>query len=702
MRLAAAALAACVLVPLAARASELPSQLEPSEPFPHIAQQAPTIETVAPGVVFGEYAMHTAAGPLVVRVVAVEPRRSDVKVGEVLAHDALESHGETVGSMAKRTGAVAGINGDYYDIGNTNRPTNIVVRGGVLLQMPRNRYALAITRDGQPHIAEFSFMGQVEIGSRTTSLDAVDQSPPGGGTSLLTPAYGSVPPLENVTLVSLQPLGGTPPLSRYRVIDVVDNLTTQPPGYYVAIGPGAYNSVDVPATGDMVSASGDLSPIGLDSIDTAIGGGPLILHGGRWTDDPNGPNGGEYEKRIPCTGAAIAPDGRLFLIEVDGRRPSVSVGLTRREFSALMRALGASEGMAFDGGGSSTIAVRRLGDSESEVVSIPSDRVERPVGNGIFVYSTAPVGPAVRLVAQPGVIRAVSGAVVGLRMAAVDAANHVAVSGDVSATVEPPSLGEFRNRMFYARQAGTGRILMRSGPLKGAVALEVQSAPATIEIEPPRPNVDDGATLQLSARAFDPHGYALALAPALAWHATAGSIDGRGQYRAGSRDAEVSVRIGNVSANSRVTVGSHEVSLPFADRARFSTVPRGGSGSLARDARCRSCVQLAYSFGSNERAAYAMADVALPRDTIGLSFDVLDDGSASRLRIALRNAINEDALVDAAVLDQPGWRHVTVRFSVEAVQAERLLAMYVLPPKGMQLSSGRIVLRNVRAVVAGN
>ena len=383
VRLAAAVLAAYVLVPLAARASELPSALEPSEPFPRITQQAPTIETVAPGIVFAEYALHTAAGPLVVRVVAVEPRRSDVKVGEVLAHDALESHGETVGSMARRTGAVAGINGDYYDIGTrTARPTSSCAPAFFCRcrEVATRSPSRATVNPISPSSA--SWTGRDRFA--TTSLDAVDQSPPGGGTSLLTPAYGSVPPLENVTLVSLRPLGGTPPLTRYRVIDVVDNLTAQPPGYYVAIGPGAYNSVDVPATGDIVSASGDLSPIGLDSIDTAIGGGPLILHDGAWADDPNGPDGGEYEKRIPCTGAAIAPDGRLFLIEVDGRRPSVSVGLTRREFSALMRALGADEGMAFDGGGLSTIAVRRLGDAESEVVNIPSDRVERPVGNGLF------------------------------------------------------------------------------------------------------------------------------------------------------------------------------------------------------------------------------------------------------------------------------------------------------------------------------
>ena len=74
----------------------------------------------------------------------------------------------------KRTKAVAGINGDYFDIGNTNRPENIVVRGGALLQVPYKRYALAITRDGGAHIAEFSFSGELQVNERTLSLGGID------------------------------------------------------------------------------------------------------------------------------------------------------------------------------------------------------------------------------------------------------------------------------------------------------------------------------------------------------------------------------------------------------------------------------------------------------------------------------------------------------------------------------------------------
>ena len=685
-----------------AHAGLLPARIAPAAPFPQILEQAPTVESVAPGIDYGEYSLLTAAGPLAIHVIAVDPRRGDVRVANVLANNALESRGETVASMAQRTAAVAGVNGDYFDIGNTNRPQNIVVRDGTLLQLPKKRYALAVSRDGTARIAEFTFSGELVIADRTMPLDAIDQlPPPNGNLSLITPEYGKLRPQDNVTLAQLQPIGGTPPLARYRVTGIVDNSAPQPPGYYVAIGINDYGIVGVPDPGAIVTAGGTLDPIGAASLVTAIGGGPLILHGGSWYDDPDGPAGGEYARRIPCTGAAVAPDGRIFLIEVDGRQPEVSVGLKRPEFAALMRALGATEGMAFDGGGSSTMAVRRLGDAAPGMVTSPSDGKERPVGDGLFVYSTAPVGPAVRLVARPGVVRAVAGAAVPLRVAAVDAANHVAASGTaVAASVVPASLGAFDDGRFVARRAGTGRLALRADRLTGSVPLEVVSAPARVKIVPARPNVDPGGTIVLAARAYDARGYPLALPAVLPWSAAGASIAGNGALRAGSRNAGVTVRVGSVIAAARVTVGSHDVALPFAQNARFVTAPHGGGGSVAAGQGCATCVRLTFSLGRGERAAYAMADVALPPDAIGVTFDLQDDGSDGRVRVSVRNEINEDTLLDATRLGAPGWRRVVVRFPVDT-QASRLMAIYVLPPRGIQASAGSIVVRNVRAIVAG-
>jgi hypothetical protein len=685
----------------AAFASELPARIDPAAPFPRIIEEAPSIESIAPGVAYANYQLETTAGPLAIHVVAVEPR-SDVKIGSVVADDSLVSHGETIGSMARRTRAVAGINGDFFDIGNTNRPINMVVRDGALLQLPYKRYVLAVTRDGMPHIAEFTFTGEIAIDDRTMPLDGIDEMPqPDGGVSLLTPLYGRVPPRENLTLAALEPLEGVPPLARYRVTGIVDNLSPQPPGYYVAIGPNDYSIVGVPQVDAVVSATGDLSPLGLSSMTAAVGGGALILHDGEWYDDRDAPYRQENFKRMPCSGAAIAPDGRLFLVEVDGRQPELSVGVTRREFAALMRALGATEGLLLDGGGSSTLVVRRLGDIVADVVNSPSDGRERPVADGIFVYSDAPVGPPVRLVARPGTIRAVDGAEVPLRIAAVDAAYHVAAETTaVRAGVLPSRLGTFHDGEFIALRPGTGRLELRGDGVRGEIPIEIDATPARTSITPVRPNVDPDSTIALRARAYDSRGYVLALPPLLRWSANAGAIDRWGRFHAGSRDAVVAVHIGDTVASARVTVGSHDVALPFAQLVRFVTARRGGPGSLVRDAGCASCVRLSFSFGNGERAAYAATDIPLPDDTIGLEFDVQDDGSDARVRVAVRNEINEDVLVDATHLGEPGWRTIAVRFPPDT-RAARLTAIYVLAPKGIELSEGSIVLRDVRAIVAG-
>jgi len=306
----------------------------------------------------------------------------------------------------------------------------------------------------------------------------------------------------------------------------------------------------------------------------------------------------------------------------------------------------------------------------------------------------------VRYVARPGVVRALAGAQVPLRFAGLDAANHVTAAAQPTAIVSPGSLGTIQGGTFVALHPGSGRIVLRGGAIAGEVPVEVVATPARVQILPERPNVDRGGGLALKARAYDARGYPLDLPQSLPWSAGGGSIDARGFYRAGPHDARVDLRIGATAASAFVTVGSHEVALPFAQSAHFVTIPSGGQGALIKDLQCRGCVELRFSFGAGERAAYAMSDLALPAGTIGMAFELRDDGSAARLRVAVRNAINEDVLLDATQLGEPGWRDVALRFP-PGTDAARLVAIYALASKGIELSEGSVVIRNVRAVVAG-
>ena len=66
------------------------------------------------------------------------------------------------------------------------------------------------------------------------------------------------------------------------------------------------------------------------------------------------------------------------MVVVDGRQAPHSVGMTLPEVTALLEALGATEALNLDGGGSSTMVVGRVARNH------PSDEAgERPVVNAL-------------------------------------------------------------------------------------------------------------------------------------------------------------------------------------------------------------------------------------------------------------------------------------------------------------------------------
>ena len=74
--------------------------------------------------------------------------------------------------------------------------------------------------------------------------------------------------------------------------------------------------------------------------------------------------------RHPRSAAGLSADGRtLFLLAVDGRRPG-SIGATEAELGMILRQLGASGGLGFDGGGSTALVLRR-GDGAVRALNTP-------------------------------------------------------------------------------------------------------------------------------------------------------------------------------------------------------------------------------------------------------------------------------------------------------------------------------------------
>lgn len=695
------------LAGLALAAALLPLSVQPAPPFPKIVTDAPVISDVAPGIRYGDYSMLTADGPLSVHVLAVDLHDPLVRVGTELAGDRLLSSGETVSSMAARTGAVAGINGDYFDINQTNQPLNILVQNSVLERMPMHRWALAFGKDDTPLFTEFEVSAQATLPGGVLPLKTVnDWPPPGGGAVLITSSYGPLHPQENVTEFTLEPVDGTPPFATYRVTGIADNTVAQPPGYYLAIGPNAYSALPLPNTGDTISVNGTSSPP-LDGILSAIGGGPLLVKDGAWYADPDGPNKGEFLTHMPATAAGVTQDGTLLLFEIDGRQPALSIGVLQPQLASLMIAFGVVTGMQFDGGGSSTMVARLPGDTDAAVQNSPSDGQERRVGDALLVYSDAPFGPPAKISVLPQTVRALPGASVPLHVAITDASGHAVRSCpcNLHLQVLPSSAGTIDRQTFVAGEHPQDAVIrIESGALRTEIPVHVTTAVARGEILPLRPALQARETVQLSARAFDASGYPIAVPPDLPWSARNAAIGTTGKLHVFESDADVSVRLGDKVVTQAVTVGEHAEPIALSD-VTFTTAPRNGPGGIDRAQPCAQCTTLHYDFTGDERAAYIVTSMALPERALAISADVFGDGNGEILRLAINNAINERFLYTFATVDWHGWRHVEFRLPPALPQPVTLRALYVINRVGLMpavSAAGAVSIRDLRVTLAGS
>ncbi|MBC2902623.1 phosphodiester glycosidase family protein [Streptomyces cupreus] len=112
----------------------------------------------------------------------------------------------------------------------------------------------------------------------------------------------------------------------------------------------------------------------------AVGGYPVLVGGQPLA-------GLDNNTSAVRSAVGIGGEGKqVLLFSLDGG--SAYRGLTIAEIAATMRTLGAADAFSLDGGGSSTLVARAPGASAVTVRNHPSGGVERPVPNGIGVFTT--------------------------------------------------------------------------------------------------------------------------------------------------------------------------------------------------------------------------------------------------------------------------------------------------------------------------
>jgi hypothetical protein len=505
-------------------------------------------------------------------------------------------------------------------------------------------------------------------------LTAVNEWPPQGGATFLTPAYGSLKATSGVSVLQLVPadpvhlaatIAGT-----YRVAAIGAATAQDVQGPLLGFGSAALSIAPLPSVGDSVTVSASTLPP-LDTVATAVGGGPLLLSDGAFAEDTNAPAPEETDVRFPVAGAGLTPSGELLLATVDGRSSALSIGLTRPEFAALFLGLGADNAMAFDSGGSATLVARVLGDESASVLNEPSDGEERAVADGFFVYSDAPSGPPSRLVVRPDAIVALPHAAVALRLALTDAWGH--------------GLGVAHLAHGDAIVAGgkSEQRVLRVGKVSARVAIDVVARVSRLALAVDQRDPAPGATVTFTATGFDSRGRPVALGGAVRWSADRGRFSKPGVYVAAARDALIVATAPGARGSFVLPVGRHVATLPFFDPAHaatwhFSSVPSGSPGSLTFAAG-QPELDLSYDFSSGERAAFAEGDFALPGDPQTFALDIRGDRSGVGVRAAFVNRFGERrALTLAKSVDWSGWQMRSIVLPDDLNPPVQLVSLYAV------------------------
>jgi len=146
----------------------------------------------------------------------------------------------------------------------------------------------------------------------------------------------------------------------------------------------AFDSANVPHISTFTLRDGQLTPF---YPKNAVGGRPVIVRDSAIDAAVDTMGQAGFRARNPRTAAGIARGGRrLILVAVDGREYQ-NAGMTLRELGDLMLALGSSDAINLDGGGSTTLV---YADPDSagrlRIANHPSDKGgERTVGDALAI-----------------------------------------------------------------------------------------------------------------------------------------------------------------------------------------------------------------------------------------------------------------------------------------------------------------------------
>lgn len=675
---------------------------------------------VTRGLTYEGRTVFTSKGWQKIHILKADLSSENIDIDTLIGKEGLSKR-RAIGKMVEENGAIAGINGDFFLMATPSAPVGVQIKDGNLISSPSNRKDMAafgLTYDHFPSIFFTQFTGRIIAPKGPTALI--------GGINKIGDTY-------NQTFVFTSEFGKTTPqipasspdltfAITYgdEVVNIYDGRAAEIPEnglVLMARGAGAEfikNNLEI---GDNISLDLDIKP-DMTEIKAALGGGAILVQ--------NGVIPSSFSHNIhgvqPRTAIGFTADkSTMIMVAVDGRQ-SQSRGMTMQEMAKLMKDLGAHDALNLDGGGSTTMSVRPLGEKTPRVINSVSEGNQRLVANGLGIFT-----------------KALPGDVYGFKITA----NSFNVPKDSSRIFEvkaydenynpididprhiqwdvTENLGYFEQNTFYARNSGIGQITASYGDVKETQEIRVLDDIHRISIEPSKIQVNPGDKAHLTAYVIDKQGFKAPLkAEDLKWQVIGNIGDIRGFEFTASQsqgNGALVAEFDGLKAASLVQVGLSQVLLDGFESAQgksFTSTPAEVKGSFSvvsspepvYDGNYSGRLDYDFTAGTGTKACYINFGqegraLVLPSGTVKLGLWAYNEGLGHWLRGIVKDPAGREYPIDFAKdTDWHGWQWV------EAVLPQGgpfiLDKIYLVETNPEKNDAGTIYLDNLTAMIQGH
>ncbi|MGW9126569.1 stalk domain-containing protein [Paenibacillus chitinolyticus] len=652
-------------------------------------------------------------------VVEVDLTNPYVKLDVIAGKNNQFTDKQTVATMAKSAGAVAAVNGDFFNTQAEGVPLGPQITNGQIMSTPSNKmsglYAFGITKDNKPVIDLFAFQGAVKAKDGTSfELGGINKTyywyddgthSHTDGLFMYTDAWGQVDRSNDGKSVPTEVLVQDGVIKQIAP-DTVIKIEPPKNGYILrAAGKSAqfvkeHLKVGDPLTTDYAFINQRTgTAYANDAFKTMIGGHSILVDGAKATSFSRDVSSlGGYRSR---TGVGYSQDmKKAYLVTAD--KNDNSAGMSLQEFQRFLIQIGAYKAMNLDGGGSTQMVERPLGTNNIQLAHVTEYGTQRAVVNALGVFSTAPKGQP-KGFTMKGDTELFLNEKATFTFSGYDEYYNPIVSDSVQPTWSVSNnLGKFDGNAFIPTSFGSGKITATTGAGSSNLDVKVIRRADISSMKVSKASGQGlvaGGSYNLSVTATTKSGKTKEISPAsLEWEV----LGVKGEVKngvlkvdslEGIKNAQVIARYDGYSSMLNIPLGNESMWYNLDDKSILTTsesFPAEVSTklSIVKNESGNNSLQLAYDFtkGSGNKASYAVfnntgAQLYGYPQTINLK--VKGDESQNWLRAEVIDADGKKELVELAKnINWQGWKSISANLSgLNLKYPLTLRSIYVVNPE---------------------